>query len=260
MLLCVGAAARPAGASTSRATFDPVVVQSRRIAVIGHTVDDGVAGPRTLHVSFRHPTRRGTLLVAAIIDGVVHGGMTQPDWRIEGWRRGAGMIGGQLGTTGRPTAGGLQSVILFDPDNRGGATSLDIGQIPAGTITCVTVVLAELRGVPEHLRVVGRGGSTNGPAPSDYTNFSSISAASQVTSVPNLVLVSFTNGGTAPDGERFVFSKGWRVLGADYSRNETTQPMLFDERVWRADSRPSEWMRYLGGAPIDNCAAMVVLH
>lgn len=263
LLPCLGQAwqaPQPAGASTTGAKFEPVVVQSRRIALLGALAEDAFEGPKTIRVSFRRPTRPGTLLVAAVIDGVKASGMTQPHWRIAGWRRGAGMIGGQLATTGRQATGGLQSVILFDPDNPGGVTSVDVGNVPAGTVTWVTVVLAELSGVPEHLTVAARGGSTNGPSPSDYTHYSSITTAAPPSRLPDLVLTSFTNGGTAPDGERFVYPPAWHVLGADRESNGLDQPILFDERVWRSDAKPSEWMRYLGGYPIDNCAAMVALH
>ena len=255
----VSPAGREAGAAASIATFRPVVVQSRTIAIHGRAVDDALKGPATVRARFRHPTRPGTLLVAAVIDGVRGSGMPQPRWRIAGWRRGAGMIGGQLATTGRQSTGGLQSVILFEPDNPGGIQSVDVGTVPKGTVTWVTIVLAELAGVPEQLHVVARGGSTNGPRPSDYTHASSIYTAAPVRSIPDLVLTSFTNGGTAPHGERFVYPRGWRVLGADRERNGVDQPVLFDERVWRSDTKPTEWMRYLGGLPIDNCAAIVAL-
>lgn len=254
-----GAAPVRAEASPSRQRFVPVVVQSRRIVVNGPLPADGAPGPRTVRVGFPRPTRRGSLLVAAIVDGVEHSGMTQPGWRIAGWRRGAGMIGGQLATTGRPTTGGLQSVILFDPDNRGGVRSVAIGTIPRGTVTWVTIVLVELIGVPQHVWVAARGGSTNGPAPSDYTTSSSISTRVPLEHPPALVLTSFVNGGTAPHGERFVTPSGWRVLGADRGGNGVDQPILFDERVWTSMSKPTEWMRYLGGNPIDNCAAIVAL-
>lgn len=255
----LGSAPVRAGAGPSRPRFVPVVVQSQRIVVNGRVAADGTDGPRTVRVNFPRPTRRGTLLVAAIVDGVEHSGMTQPGWRIAGWRRGAGMIGGQLATTGRPTTGGLQSVILFDPDNRGGVRSVAIGTIPRGTVTWVTVVLAELSGVPPHVWVAARGGSTSGPAPSDYTTSSAVSTAAPLEHLPALVLTSFVNGGTAPHGEHFAFPSGWRVLGADRGGNGVDQPVLFDERVWTSRSKPTEWMRYLGGNPIDNCAAIVAL-
>lgn len=241
------------------AGFNPVVVQTRRIAIDGHAGHEALQGPTAVRVHFGHPTRPGTLLVAAVIDGVRTSGMTQPTWHISGWRRGVDMIGGQLATTEGPATGGLQSVILFDPDNRGGVTSVDVGEVPPSTVTWVTVVLAELAGVPQHVHVVARGGSTDGPYPSDYSTFSAVRTSTALRQVPDLVLTSFTNGGTAPHGERFVHSPGWRVLGADRSTNEWDQPILFDERTWRAATKPSEWMRYLGGNRIDNCAAIVAL-
>jgi hypothetical protein len=247
-----------AGAASPEVMFSPVVVQSRTIAVNGTVPKAGLDGPAAVRVRFRHPTRRGTLLVAAIIDGVEQG--PQPSWRIPRWRRGAGTIGGQLATSGRPTSGGLQSEIFFDPDNPGGITSVAIGKVPAGTITWVTVVLTELSGVPQQLHVVARGGSTSGPSASDYTTFSWISTAAPPTQLPALVLTSFTNGGLAAYGERFSHSPGWRMLGADRERNGIDQPVLLDERVWRSASRPTQWMRYRGGDPIDNCAAIVALY
>lgn len=259
MVVSAGRGSSVAGASPSSAMLHPVVVQSRTVALNGRVATAGIDGPRTLHARFRRRSRPGTLLVAAVIDGVKSSGMSQPRWSIPGWRRGAGMIGGQLATTGRPATGGLQSMILFDADNPGGVRSIRIGRVPVGTVAWVTVVLAELAGVPRHLEVIARGGSTNGPTPSDYTTQSSVTTAAPVGRAPDLVLASFTNGGTAPHGEQFVLSHGWRVLGADRERNGVDQPILFDERVWRAGSRPREWMRYLGGNPIDNCAAIVAL-
>jgi hypothetical protein len=147
--------------ASSGGAWHPRVVQERETAVAGGP-DTGVEGPLTVHARFDRPTTAGDLLVAAVIDGVQTSGMTQPEMLLPHWTPGRDVIGGNTadGGTGGYATGGLQSAIYLYPDNPGGLLSLAVAEVPRGTASDVTVVLAELSGVPRKVSVDVTGGST----------------------------------------------------------------------------------------------------
>lgn len=250
----------PAGAADGAPGIRPVVVQVRRVAVPGPG-GRGARGPVPVRATLPRPTRAGDLLVAAVIDGVRTSGMRQPSWHLPGWRRAGDVIGGntaQGGSGGRRT-GGLQAAIYYRPDSPGGVTSVPIGTVPRGTVADVTAVVAEVAGVPRHLTLLATGSSSSGPTPATDSTASSVSLRRPGGHRPELVLAAFTNGGTAPHGERWVRPPRWRVVGEDRSIRGVDQPILFDETVWGSPPSPHQAVRYLGGRPIDNCALMVAL-
>jgi hypothetical protein len=246
-----------AGAGTSP-SIHPVVVEAAQANLNGPN-GHGEIGPASFGATFTRPTRRGDLLVAGIIDGVVTSGMPQPRWHLAGWRQGEDVIGGETATDGAGPAatGGLQASIWYWPDNPGGVTSVHFGSVPQGTASELTAVVVELSGVPASLQVVAEGSSTSGPRSATYTDESTVVATRAPSELPALVLAVFTNGGTSLDGEQFEHSPGWRVLGQDPNRHGLDQPILFDERVWATATPPHESMSY--GETIDNCAAIVAL-
>ncbi len=221
----------------------------------------GVGGPVHISASLPRPTGSGSLLVAAVIDGVRTSGMRQPSWRLPGWRRAGDVIGGNTADGGRggPGTGGLQAAVYYRPDAPAGVTSVPVGTVPRGTVADVTVVVAELSGVPRRLVLAGTAGSTSGPTPATDTTASSVALRLPGGRRPALVLAAFTNGGTAPHGERWVRPRRWRVVGQDGSPGGVDQPVLFDATVWGSTASPHETVRYVGGRPVDNCAVMVAL-
>lgn len=257
VLGCVPAAA--AGGHGAGA-FQPRTVQVHRTRLPGPG-GHGAPGPVAVTATFAHPTRAGDLLVAAVVDGVRSSGMRQPVWQPRGWRTAGEVIGGNTagGGTGGYRTGGLQAAIYYLPDNPGGVTTVRLGSVPAGTDANVTTVVAEIAGIPHRLAVVGRGSSTSGPSPATDTTTSTVSLDGRLGTSPALVLAAFTNGGTAPYGERWVHPARWRVVGEDPSRHDIDEPLLLDETVWRARGVPRQSIAYRGGGPIDNCALMVAL-
>jgi hypothetical protein len=131
---------------------------------------------------------------------------------------------------------------------------------PRGTASDVTVILAELSGVPRHVSVDVSGGSTSGPTPRTDSTRSSVYTDPATTGRPDLVLAAFTNGGNAPHGETIVHSAGWHLIGQDTAAGNIDQPVLFDYRLQPQPGVVGETMRYLGGYPTDNCASIVALN
>lgn len=240
--------------------FHPVVVQTRRVTVPGPR-GLGVHGPVPVDATLPRATHAGDLLVAAVIDGVRTSGMRQPSWHLAGWRRAGEVIGGNTagGGSGDQRTGGLQVAIFYRPDAPGGVTSVKIGTVPPGTVADVTAVVAEVAGVPRQLALAGSGSSTSGPTAATDSTASSVALRRSGGRRPELVLTAFTNGGTAPHGERWIRSPRWRVVGQDRSIRGVDQPILFDETVWGSPPSPHQAVRYVGGRPIDNCALMVAL-
>jgi hypothetical protein len=108
-----------------------------------------VMGPGRLSPArFPHPTKRGSLLVAAVLCGVVHDGMEVPALFLSSrWRRAEQRIGG--------IQGGLEAALFYYPDNPGGITSvpLDAGDAPnvaSGSNAWCTTFLWEVSGVGTH--------------------------------------------------------------------------------------------------------------
>ena len=207
------------------------------------------------------PTHTGDLLVAAVIDGVRTSGMRQPSWHLPGWRKAGAVIGGNTADGKRDDrgTGGLQVAIFYRPDAPAGVTSVGIGTVPKGTVADVTAVVAEVAGVPRQLALAGTGSSTSGPTAATDSTASSVALRRPGRRRPELVLSAFTNGGTAPHGERWIRPARWRVVGQDRGIRGIDQPILFDETVWGSSPSPHQAVRYLGGRPIDNCALMVAL-
>jgi hypothetical protein len=102
-------------------------------------------------------------------------------------------------------------------------------------------------------------GSTSGPTPQTDSTASSVYTDSPARHAPDLVLAAFTNGGNSPHGETFSWSNGWTLIGKDTAQGIIDEPLLFDYRVLRGPGVVGEHMRYAGGSPIDNCAAIVAL-
>jgi len=250
----------PAGAAHEAASFRPVVVQTRRVTVPGPG-GEGARGPVHVGATLPRPTRAGDLLVAAVIDGVRTSGMRQPSWHLPGWRRAGEVIGGNTADGQRDDrrTGGLQAAIFYRPDAPAGVTSVEIGTVPEGTVADVTAVVAEVAGVPQQLALVGTGSSTSGPTAATDSTASSVVVRRPGGRRPELVLTAFTNGGTAPHGERWIRPARWQVVGQDRSIRGIDQPILFDETVWGSSPSPHQAVRYLGGRPVDNCALMVAL-
>lgn len=249
-----------ASLSVSGGSWHPRVVQERETAIAGPP-NTGVEGPVTVHARFNRPTTVGDLLVAAVIDGVQTSGMTQPEMLLPHWTPGRDVIGGNTadGGTGGYATGGLQSAIYFYPDNPGGLLSLPVVDVPRGTASDVTVVLAELSGVPEKVSVDVTGGSTSGPTVRTDSTESAVYTDESTTGRPDLVLAAFTNGGNAPNGERFTYSRGWHLIGQNTAAGDIDEPVLFDYRLQQRPGVAGETMRYAGGSPIDNCAVIVAL-
>lgn len=251
----VSGAAQRARGFAHRGT--PVIVQRKIVTVaglIGHR-----PGPRRITVRFPHPTRRGDLLVAGVDDGVESSGMVHARYRFPGWRRAVSTIGGQRATTGRAATGGLQAAIYYLPDNPGGIVAVPVAVIPPGSLDWVSVVLVELAHSPPAEVVDTVGTSTDGPSPKDYSLISTVRTRHATTTKNELVLAVFNNGGNAPHGVRFVNSPGWTVLGEVHDPNNDQQPILLDFRVQSTRAVVTETDRYLGGTPIDNCAAIAAL-
>jgi hypothetical protein len=256
--LAAGRGGQPvAGAS---AGFHPVVVQEHRSRLTGPG-GWGAPGPAAVGARFARPTRAGDLLVAAVIDGVRYAGMPQPQWRSAGWRVAGDVIGGNTGGNGSGgyATGGLQATILYLPDNPGGITRVPLGTVPAGTDADVTAVVAELAGVPRRLGVVAHGSWSSGPTLATDGTTSTVGLGGWRGGEAALVLAAFTNGGTAPHGERWTRPAGWHVVGIDSTGNGMDQPLLFDERVWQRPRPPRQPVRFVGGVSTDSCALMVAL-
>ncbi|HUA94794.1 MAG TPA: hypothetical protein VMB82_04625, partial [Acidimicrobiales bacterium] len=221
----------------------------------------GVQGPVPVSATLPRPTHAGDLLVAAVIDGVRTSGMRQPSWHLPGWRKAGAVIGGNTADGKRDDrgTGGLQVAIFYRPDAPAGVTSVGIGTVPKGTVADVTAVVAEVAGVPRQLALAGTGSSTSGPTAATDSTASSVALRRPGRRRPELVLSAFTNGGTAPHGERWIRPARWRVVGQDRGIRGIDQPILFDETVWGSSPSPHQAVRYLGGRPVDNCALMVAL-
>lgn len=245
------------GAGQSSPTHGPVIVQRRVVAVPG--LDGTRPGPRSITVRFRHPTRRGDLLVAGVDDGVESSGMAHARYRFPGWHRAVETVGGQRATTGRAATGGLQAAVYFLADNRGGIVSVPVATIPAGSLDWVSVVLVELARTPPAGRVDTTGASTNGPSPKDYSLVSTVRTRRKTAGRNELVLAVFNNGDNSPHGVRFVNSPGWTVAGEVHDPTDNEQPILVDFRLQRRRKVVAETDRYVGGAPIDNCAVIAAL-
>jgi hypothetical protein len=128
-----------------------------------------------------------------------------------------------------------------------------------GAQSDVVVFLAEFSGAVRRISVDVAGGSTGGPTPMTDSTRSTVSADRATRHAPDLVLAAFNNGGNAPHGETFSWSRGWTLIGQDAAQGNIDQPVLFDYEVQPRSGVASEQMRYVGGYPIDNCAAIVAL-
>jgi hypothetical protein len=245
--------------ASSGGSWHPRVVQERETAVAGGP-NTGVEGPFTVHARFDRPTTAGDLLVAAVIDGVQTSGMTQPEILLPHWTLGHDVIGGNTadGGTGSYATGGLQSAIYLYPDNPGGLLSLAVAEVPRGTASDVTVVLAEVSGVPRKVSVDVTGGSSSGPTVGTDSTKSAVSTDQSTTGRDDLVLAAFTNGGDAQNGERFTYTSGWHLIGENTAAGNIDEPVLFDYRL-QQPGVAGETLRYAGGSPIDNCAVIVAL-
>jgi hypothetical protein len=252
-------AATPVGAVPGSTAFHPVVVQ-RLVHAFIKSVGEAVVGPKTLMVRLEQPTTKGDLLVAAVDDGVLTSGMVHPHYVFAHWRLGVTTIGGETENDGQGgyATGGLQASVFFYPDNPGGIQDIEVAKVPTNTQTVLTVTIAELSGMPSHLAVDATGSSTSGTTAKNYELRSRV-ATSTPTTGPDFVVALFNNGGNAPNGERFVTSPGWTLIGQDTSQNNWDQPILADFRVTSAHAAISQSERYLGGYAIDNCAVIVAL-
>ena len=236
------------------------LVQVREIRAEG-TNGHGLVGPYTVHARFSQPTQAGDLLVAAIVDGVITSGMPQPGGLMPGWTLGRDVIGGNTanGGSGGYSTGGLQVAIYFYPDNPGGIVSVPATKIASGSVSTLTILLAEISGAPRDISVDVAGSSTSGPTTQTDSTTSTVYTDTSTHHAPDLVLAAFDNGGNAPQGETFFWSRGWTLIGKDTAQGNIDQPVLFDYRVLQRPGVIGEQMHYVGGYPIDNCAAIVAL-
>ena len=119
------------------ATTTPVDLPGDSAVSVAETCqssDDDIAGGEQLPpASFAKPTRRGDLLVAAVLCGVLNGGMAVPKLTSpSGWEKAKKHTGG--------IDGGLEVAIFYQADNPGGITSVTLGQVPKGNddVSCTT--------------------------------------------------------------------------------------------------------------------------
>jgi hypothetical protein len=228
----------PVEASVAGATRGVTILQSHQSS------ESAVRGPATLAAAqFAHPTRRGNLLLAAVLCGVLRGGMKVPALSLpNGWRGGVRRTGGILG--------GLEASIYYWPDNPGGVTSLALGTVSRGAVVWCTTFTWEVSGAGPYDAVVAAGTASviGGTAITVRT--------SRRERTGDLVLAAETDGSEVPHNVYHV-SSGF-ILRSQWDNGHVDQPGTFS---YMAPARPGVGHVTISQSSnwLDACAVILAL-
>ncbi len=232
------------------ATTTPVDLPGDSAVSVAETCqssDDDIAGGEQLPpASFAKPTRRGDLLVAAVLCGVLNGGMVVPKLTSpSGWEKAKKHTGG--------IDGGLEVAIFYQADNPGGTTSVTLGQVPKGNddVSCTTFTW-EITGTGDSSAV-------------DKTGFASVDGGTSINVATSeatrdgddLVLVAETDGSEYPPNQyqvshHFEMVSVWGN-GQEYQPGTFSALVADDARVQRTtvSQASAQWL--------DSAAVIVAL-
>jgi len=243
-----GAIAGPSGASARRSTAQGAntegILSRMRIVEKGQTNVNRMHGPVQFRGSLPVASRRGDLLVAAVLCGVVGNDPRAPALRFPpGWHEAVGRVGG--------FEGGLESAIFYYPANPGGIRRFPVGSVPKGADVWCTVFSIEVAGFAGsvHLDTSGSGQSW-GTAVTART--------STPTSQPeNLVLLASTDG-TEERYTRYTLPSGFRQIQEQHNglRNQPATLSLHIASARAVQGGTVAW----GGATTDGCAVVAAFH
>ncbi len=226
-------------AASGSSTPVPVVVQS------GQTNASRWIGPKQFGASFGAPTRRGDLLVASVICGVIVGGMPQAVLSLpSGWRRAVSHIGG--------IEGGLQAAIYYFPDNPGGIQTFGVGTVPADSEEYCTTFWVELSGIRGPV-----GTDTSGSNSSDEGWGIAVHTATRTQHTGDLVLMASTDGNEDQDGDVYTIPRDFHLL-LQQDAGHVAQPGTLSDRVAVNRGVQGGTISWNGGST-DNCAVIVAL-
>jgi hypothetical protein len=175
-------------------------------------------GEKIPRAAFAEPTKAGDLLVAAVLCGVLTGGMAVPTLTLPpGWHKGAKHTGG--------IQGGLEATIYYQADNPGGVTSVALGREPAGNndVWCTTFTW-EISGA-------GASASVDAKGFASVVGGTSITVATSAatTSGHDLVLAAETDGSEYPPNQ-YQVSHGFDLVSV-WPNGKEYQPGTFSALV-----------------------------
>lgn len=202
-------------------------------------------GPVRFDAALAAPSRRGDLLVAAVVCGVVGDGTPVPTLQLPtGWHEAVRRVGG--------FEGGLEAALYFYPSNPGGVRRFAVGSVPRGTDAYCTTFSMELRQGTREVRLVATGSgqswgssvtaaATDGPAPGSHT----------------LAVLASTDG-TEEVHTVYSVPTGFRVV-QEQTDGRRFQPGTLSIRFGRSTGVQGGTVRW-SGATTDGCAVVAVLH
>ncbi len=194
---------------------DPAV----SVATTCQSSDDDITGGEQLPpASFAKPTTRGDLLVAAVLCGVLNGGMAVPKLTSpSGWESAKKHTGG--------IDGGLEVGIYYRADNPGGLTSVTLGKVPQGNddVSCTTFTW-EITGT-------GESSSVDATGVASVVGGTSITVATSAATRDghDLVLVAETDGSEYPPNQ-YQVSHHFELVSV-WGNGEEYQPGTFSALV-----------------------------
>lgn len=248
--LVVGAGAiegAPAAASGARQWSGAHRDQSGPAAsVVASGQSDAAAmhGPERFSAVLPTTSRRGDLLIAAVVCGVVGNGTAVPTLRLPGgWHEAVRRVGG--------FEGGLESALYFYPSNPGGLRRFSVGSVPRGTDAYCTTFTAELRGIGAgvHLEATGSGQS-----------WGTAVAARTPTAVSRsrTVVLLVSTDGTEEHHTHYTIPSGFRPI-EEQTDGRRYQPGTFSIR-FGTSTGPQGGVVTWQGAMTDGCAVVAAFH
>jgi hypothetical protein len=207
-----------AASSCTNASTTPIDVPGDSTVTIADTCQTSsnnlTGGDQLPPASFAQATKRGDLLAAAVLCGVLKAGMQVPRLAFPaGWHRAKKHTGG--------IQGGLEAAIYYQADNPGGTTSITLGHVPAGNddVWCTTFTW-EIAGAGDSSSVAASGfASVTGG------NSITVGTSKGTTTGDDLVLVAETDGSQyAPN--QYQVSNGFD-LASVWANGQTYQPGTF---------------------------------
>ncbi len=237
-----------AGSCATQTTSPIAVPGSSNVDIVDtcQSSQNSVTGGEQLApASFALPTKTGDLLVAAVLCGVLNGGMDVPKLVLPpGWTRAKRHTGG--------IQGGLEASIFYRADNPGGITSITLGREPTGNndVFCTTFTW-DIAGA-------GTAASLDATGYASVTGGTSINVATSGPTTKNndLLLMAETDGSEYPPNQ-YQVSNHFDMVSA-WTNGQVDQPGTFSTKMAGSQgvchSVISQWSNWL-----DSTAVMVAL-
>jgi len=218
----------------------------RAASVVASGQSDAAAmhGPERFSARLPTTSRRGDLLIAAVVCGVVGNGMAVPALRLPaGWHEAVRRVGG--------FEGGLESALYFYPLNPGGLRRFSVGSVPRGTDAYCTTFTVELRGIGPGARLEATGsGQSWGTAVAART-------PTAVSGSRTLVLLASTDG-TEEHHTDYTIPSGFRAI-EEQTDGRRYQPGTFSMRFGTSTGSQGGVVMW-HGAVTDGCAVVAAFH